>query len=486
MSVDPYKRPLPPSGRNSEHDWLGEDDPLAELARLVGHPDAVRSDRADDPYAADRQEPRFADIDPPGGWAEPNQDGLQQEPDLFDSEGPYDEFAYDQAPPAYADPHGDADPQGEDSRGGRRNGFLMVGAVLGVAILGTVAIAGYRFVAGSPQDGAPPVIKADTRPSKEVPQGADTTATAQNKQNYDRATDGGQQARVVEPEEPAERPAGQPRVIPTGPGGNTAANGQETTVGSDGVRRVRTFVVRPDGSVVDSAAAAADPGTAPSTPVAEATPPATPDIPAQTPTTPQSMDQLMAAASGEPETPPSEIRGASDGPSAGLSFVPGQQYGIMTEGPGSGSQTNTDPAAVMSGAVPMPAPRPVGIATASVTPAQQAGQPLVTQQGSNVAPAAPQQIAAAPMQAAPAARGGFVVQISSQRSEADARNTFAELQRRFPQILGQYQPSIQAANLGERGTYYRVRVGPFTSRDDATGLCSNLKTAGGDCVVQAN
>ena len=37
-----------------------------------------------------------------------------------------------------------------------------------------------------------------------------------------------------------------------------------------------------------------------------------------------------------------------------------------------------------------------------------------------------------------------------------------------------------------KGTYYRAMVGPFSSRDQALQLCSSLKAAGGDCVVQSN
>ena len=45
---------------------------------------------------------------------------------------------------------------------------------------------------------------------------------------------------------------------------------------------------------------------------------------------------------------------------------------------------------------------------------------------------------------------------------------------------------IRRAELGGKGTYYRAMVGPFTSREQAVQLCSSLKAAGGDCVVQTN
>jgi cell division septation protein DedD len=76
--------------------------------------------------------------------------------------------------------------------------------------------------------------------------------------------------------------------------------------------------------------------------------------------------------------------------------------------------------------------------------------------------------------------------VTSQRSEQDARTAYASLQRKYPQVLGSYQASIQTANVGDRGTYYRVRVGPFASSSDASTVCSNLRAAGGDCVVSRN
>jgi hypothetical protein len=78
--------------------------------------------------------------------------------------------------------------------------------------------------------------------------------------------------------------------------------------------------------------------------------------------------------------------------------------------------------------------------------------------------------------------GGFLVQVSSQRSEATALETFSELQRRYPSILGDRAPNIQRADLGERGIYYRVRVG-YPTREQAVRMCENLKAAGGDCLL---
>ncbi|MBN9021037.1 MAG: SPOR domain-containing protein, partial [Rhizobiales bacterium] len=82
---------------------------------------------------------------------------------------------------------------------------------------------------------------------------------------------------------------------------------------------------------------------------------------------------------------------------------------------------------------------------------------------------------------APAA-GGVLVQVAAQRSEEAASSSYRDLQRRFPSILGAFQPQIVRVDLGEKGVYYRVRVGPFAG-NDATRLCNDLKAAGGDCLL---
>jgi hypothetical protein len=108
------------------------------------------------------------------------------------------------------------------------------------------------------------------------------------------------------------------------------------------------------------------------------------------------------------------------------------------------------------------------------------------------APGAPGSIpvrtASAPPAAAPAGggSGGYMVQISSQRSEADAQASYRAMQSKFPNVLGARSASIRRADLGEKGIYYRAMVGPFAAAEEAGQLCSSLRSAGGQCVVQRN
>ena len=78
------------------------------------------------------------------------------------------------------------------------------------------------------------------------------------------------------------------------------------------------------------------------------------------------------------------------------------------------------------------------------------------------------------------------MQVSSQRSEADAQAAFRSLQGKYPGQLGGKQALIHKVDLGEKGTYYRAMVGPFGNANEASALCSSLKAAGGQCIVQRN
>ena len=76
------------------------------------------------------------------------------------------------------------------------------------------------------------------------------------------------------------------------------------------------------------------------------------------------------------------------------------------------------------------------------------------------------------------------MQVSSQRSEADAQASYKALQGKFPSVLGSHPPLIKRADLGEKGVYYRAMVGPFSSSEEASQFCGSLKSAGGQCVLQ--
>lgn len=134
---------------------------------------------------------------------------------------------------------------------------------------------------------------------------------------------------------------------------------------------------------------------------------------------------------------------------------------------------------------PQPASEPV-VTTAANTETD-AAEPA-TPPSRNLRPAsAPQQrVAALAPQSAPQAAipettggtGAFFVQIGARNDQAQALAAFNGMQQKYASVLGNYSPSVQKADLGERGIWYRLRVGPFQDKAGADKLCEDLKTAG--------
>jgi hypothetical protein len=147
-----------------------------------------------------------------------------------------------------------------------------------------------------------------------------------------------------------------------------------------------------------------------------------------------------------------------------------------------GDQADLAAAAVVPPAQTAPAPSTRHAPPAAAAPAANAPLALSPQ-----AEARTRVASTNPNQQAPAAStGGYVVQISSQRNEAEAQASFRVLQGKFPSMLGSRSPLIKRADLGAKGVYYRTMVGPFGSPEEASRFCSSLKSAGGQCVVQRN
>ena len=87
---------------------------------------------------------------------------------------------------------------------------------------------------------------------------------------------------------------------------------------------------------------------------------------------------------------------------------------------------------------------------------------------------------------APRASGAYMVQLVSNKSEAETQSSFKVLQFKYPTVLGTRAALIRRVELGDRGTYYRAHVGPFANADQANVVCDRLKSAGGQCLVHKN
>ena len=102
------------------------------------------------------------------------------------------------------------------------------------------------------------------------------------------------------------------------------------------------------------------------------------------------------------------------------------------------------------------------------------------------APIAPAEANSAAAVTPPVLGSGYAVQVTSERSESGAQAAFRALQAKYPNQLSGRQLIIRRADLGAAGIYYRALVGPFASAEKAAKLCSGLKAAGGDCIIQKN
>jgi cell division septation protein DedD len=516
-----------PRYRSSRPDRLSQDrpsgDPLSELARLIGQDDVAAATARNGASrrhrdGADREEVspapprrggpapeelheagsdrhgRYDESDARQGGYEPSAAGLQ-EGDAYDpragngagyhayeddggfrrgseadDRGAYAEGegeAYDA--PAYDDRY-DEDPEaagydngpyyGQDGRMAedvyegapprRRSRLFPLAVVLGVAVVGTAAAYGYRTWTNAGSD-TPPVIKANTDPTKLMATGGDGQP---GKQIYDRLDRGpGQNEQVVSREEEPVNLQGRSvpgdglttsGTVATGslgglPSGGPVASppmlsgGTPTTDGEP--RRVRTIPIRPDQGAGAGAADANTTAPPAEMPAAAAPMPAAPTPAVQMPATP-----APAASRG---------RGAR---------APKPPATVATAEPPPQAQDAEPPAAH---APPAPAPAPAAAAS---------GQPHRVATTSNAADGT----------------GHYVVQVSSQRSEADAQASYKALQQKYASVLGGHDPIIRRADLGDKGTFYRAQVGPFATMDEATQLCNSLKSAGGQCIIQRN
>ena len=437
MADDIIQRSYRLSDRPARAPSAGGNDPLAELARLIGQNDpfgeygrdqasaapmpAAPAFRAAEPAAEDwnsllppaapprHMAPAYAE---PPHYPEderypatvPGYEQGAEAPDHTHFAGAQEEY-YQNAPPR------------------RRWGILIMALVFGLAVLGTAGAFGYRALFGVPGSSPPKVIAADPTPSKLTPPKKDLSKVAA-------APSAAAEKLAPPPEPPVElkaKPAGPvvvnqanpPAPAAPPPAAVVAANGAipppapapvaNAALGSE-PKKVHTIVIRPDMTV------------------AEATPPAPPAAPVAPAVRPA---PAAPSASAPPAAPTRLAAAPSNG--APLSLSPDAQ-----------------PAAP---ARPAPATRVTSVApTAHVAPV--------------------------------AATGGFAVQISSRRSEAEAQAAIRSLQAKFPAQLGGHAPLIRKVELGEKGTYYRAMIGPFGSSEEAGKLCAALKAAGGSCFVQ--
>jgi hypothetical protein len=364
-----------------------------------------------------------------------------------------------------------------------RVGLVTAGAAVLVIVIAAGA-ALYLRAPDSSSSGPPPVIAADAEPVRVEPEVNASAAEGEtvgeavydrvsgaNSQTEEQVVDNAEEpreiARIVLP--PSQDTASAAAEDPVGgeasgdvdtaetgqPAVDAAATSATEPAAADelGPRLVPTYVVRADGSIVETSAAsstATDPTEAQNQQLVTETEPIEP-VPVPTVAIEDSGTATDATAA-EPST---------------LTAAPAQE-------------TPPAPATADSEELsPRPSIDDETTALASATPPSEPAPAAAdeTTPDDSLASAEP---AATP---APSASGGYLVQLSAQRSMDEAQSAYAAAQQRYASVLSSLTPQIQEADLGAKGIFYRVRVGPWESRDDAIKVCEALKEEGGNCFV---
>ena len=346
----------------------------------------------------------------------------------------------------------------EDRRGNMRRVALLAATVAGIAILGGAGV--YAWMGGSASglsNGDPKIILADKTPVKIVPvEKGGKTVPNQDKAVYDRvagATPAApQQGTLVssteEPIDVVQRTL-TPETLPLEGRGDEVLPGvmpqddegerlmpddgqaaQNTGPADDSTpavspRKVRTMIVKPDGTLVARE---------------EVAPAATQVASADPVVTPVKTTAVTPAAQANPER--SALAEAAD---------------VKVE--------ETAPV------------RPVATTAVTETAAVPASRPTAEQTATTPVAETP-----APIQTATIAPGSYVIQIASLPSEGDAQASYNKLSGKFTSVIGGRGVDIKKAEIAGKGTYYRVRI-PAGSKQEANELCSRYKSAGGSCLV---
>jgi hypothetical protein len=378
-------------------------------------------------------QPRFTQDDPVEADVDRERDDEEQ----------YEGKPEDSAEAAYYDEGDRMGPRDEDiyddpprSRG--RNGLLTALTLIGCAILGTAGAYGYRtYYVPAGASKVPPIITAETTPSKIVP----TIDSQPSKSFQDRLGDRGQERVVSREEQPLDLPnppmPTAPRIVLPAPVAPSQAPAAEPA--SPVARAGQQITQQTTSSVSPSPPSALGTGIV---------------------TEPKRVRTVTIRPDGtDTDGPPISVRPPS--PSQTASVRQGSAPKSIAPAPRSAAPLSLDPQANASGSSPA-TPERVATAPTSI-------------------PASPPQTAPAPVTS-----GGYAVQLSSQRSEAEAQSAFHALQAKYPDLLGNRSPMIRRADLGDKGVYYRSLVGPFATAEEAGRFCSSYKAAGGQCIVQRN
>ena len=326
-----------------------------------------------------------------------------------------------------------------------RSAFMVGSALLGAIALGGALAFAYKQSGGGIGSGEqPPVITADSRPVKELPdQPGGKEFPHKNKLIYDRLQNGD------EPEAEHLVPRQENVAVPALPAATETASGPTPVASTD-------LATPPTTQAVDTAAVASveDPNAPEGGPRRVKTARVLPD---------GSIEEPTAAAAAGPAEAPADMQLAAAGPA-----------------PGQPAAAPAAPAAAAPEAAAEAPPAP------EAKPAPQQVASLQAAPAAKPKPAKPAVQTAAATPAAAAAPTKYVVQVGSKKNQTEALASFADMQQKYPTLLANYRPMVQKADLGAKGVWYRLRIGPIADKTAATKLCGQLKSQGlPDCLVTA-
>ena len=354
----------------------------------------------------------------------------------------------------------------------KRRGFAIAAAVLGLLVLGTAGVFGYRSMfGGSMLPSLPPIIKADGTPNKIIPAGTGSNASGQAS-----AGSGGNKL-VSREEKPVEvpSPANTPRVVSTIPVFPDPNAGLQSSAMPGNPNMAQQTI---GGAVANGIMGAGAPGG---------------PLPGTMPPGPTTAAPVYGAA--PTAAPPASGQQAPATPGQAPVAGTANSKKIHTVAIHTGPQDSSDSAAAA-------APAPAQGAPAAAPPRSQAARPSATkpapasqggplsivpsqQGGGDTTPHTRTAVARPAAEPAAPSGSGVFVQVLSQRSESEAQSAYRAMQARFPSQLGGHAATVRQVNL-EKGTFYRALVGPFASTEQAAQMCASLKAAGGSCLVQRN
>lgn len=391
-----------------------------------------------------------------------------------------DEFGFDAEPDQQSGFGAFEETSADEGRSGP--GKIVLFALAAVALVGVGGVVAFGLISGNNAEGtAPQVIAAAEGDDKVEPVDAEDTQARPGDAVFSRLDEG---------DAPADD---APRVILSQPANDglplrsgerlPSADIAPAAPGSTASRAVRTVTVRADGTVVESTTPSPAAVRDVQGEAADARPVEVVSVsPAGVSVNTQPITEAVSAAqtaaqSVETATQEALQNAAQAALSEATQAVASTAPPVPVARPAT-VPVQTQPVQVAPAQTPNQSAAPVQLATPATAPTQAAAPQPAATQPVTTAPAATQPITPASVPA-----GDFVVQLASLRSEDEARATFGRLQNRFGSILSGFGPNIQRADLGDRGIYHRVRVGPM-DRAAADSLCQRYQSAGGDCFVQ--